>query len=73
MTNEIKSSGSSNKKLTLQNSIYFFVILDFVVSMIGGVINIKYPDLANKMFMAGGFFLSIAIVLIIIEIISRKK
>lgn len=64
---------SSRKKETLQNATYALVILDFVISLTGGILKSNYPDVSEKLFMVGGIFLSIAVILIIIELVNRRK
>ncbi len=64
---------SSSKKETLQNATYALVVLDFVISLTGGILKSNYPDVSEKLLMVGGIFLSIAVVLIIIELVNRRK
>ena len=57
----------------IQNIIDWLVVLDLVVSTIGGAIKQNNPDIANKLFMVGGVLLTMAVVLIIYRRISKSK
>lgn len=52
---------------------YFFVLLDFIVSMVGGIKKASDPELADKYFMYGAAFLMIALIIALIDIVIDIK
>lgn len=52
---------------------YFFLLLDFIISMVGGMKKVSDPELAEKCFMYGAVFLMIALFIAIIDIIIDIK
>ena len=52
---------------------YFFALLDFIVSMVGGIKKTSNPELAEKCFMFGAIFLTIAVTIAIVDIVIEIK
>lgn len=66
---------SNNEKkccCNIQTCIDILVILDFIVSTIGGILKNSNEQAANYCFMTGGGLLFFAVVLIIYRIITKK-
>ena len=66
---------SNNEKkcyCNIQTYIDILVILDFIVSTIGGILKSSNEQAANYCFMIGGGLLFFAVVLIIYRIVTKK-
>lgn len=66
---------SNNEKkccCNIQTYIDILVILDFIVSTIGGILKSSNEQAANYSFMIGGGLLFFAVVLIIYRIVTKK-
>jgi hypothetical protein len=61
----------SEVKSSIQKYIDILVVLDFVVSMIGGIMKSSNEQVANYCFTIGGGFLFLAVIGIIYKNISR--
>ena len=48
-----------------------FVIIDFVISMVGGIIKKNNEAIANYCFMVGGIFLFLAVCVIVYKYIKK--
>lgn len=70
----INNSCDNSKKSCncIQVTIDILVILDFIISTIGGVIKNSNENIANYCFMIGGCLLFIVIILIIYKYIKLK-
>lgn len=71
--NNVKKCGNCVIGCNIKYFCYFFVVLDFIISMIGGIKKTSNPELAEKCFMFGAIFLTIAVTIAIVDIVIEIK
>ena len=72
MSDNNRNDGNDCKKHNIQLTIDVLVILDFIVSTIGGFIKNSNENIANYCFMTGGGILTLAVILTIYKYVKKK-